>query len=167
MTTGSQKLGGVIIICLALVIVAGGVFIVARYAPPPPLEISLSPPPPLSGEIYVSGNVSRPGFYPLNGEDTLPELLQAAGGTADTTAPPRYYLYVGERPAEAPQRVNINTAESWLLEALPGIGETRAGAIIRYREDNGGFRSTAEIMQVDGIGTDTYERIRDLITVAE
>jgi competence protein ComEA len=68
---------------------------------------------------------------------------------------------------EPPQKVNINRAEAWLLGALPGIGEVRAQAIIDYRQQNGPFRSTNELLKVAGIGTATYERIKDLITVAD
>jgi len=51
--------------------------------------------------------------------------------------------------------------------ALPGIKEVRAKAIVEYRRQNGPFRSTRELTEVDGIGLGTYERIQDLITVAD
>ena len=51
------------------------------------------------------------------------------------------------------------------LMTLPGIGESRAGDIIAYRLEHGGFTDTKEIMQVPGIKESTYEKIKDLITV--
>lgn len=61
--------------------------------------------------------------------------------------------------------VNINTASSFELDTLPGIGPTTAGKIIAYREENGPFVSTEDIINVSGIGPGTFERIKDLITV--
>jgi competence protein ComEA len=67
---------------------------------------------------------------------------------------------------EAAQKININLAEAWLLEALPGIGPTRAQAIIDYRNQNGPFRQILELINVEGIGMTTYEQIEDFITVS-
>ncbi len=53
--------------------------------------------------------------------------------------------------------VNINTAGVEGLMLLPGIGRTRAEAIIEYRELNGGFGAVEELLEVDGIGRTTYE----------
>jgi len=54
-----------------------------------------------------------------------------------------------------------------LLEALPGIGETRAQAIIDYRQQNGPFHNINELTKVEGIGIATYEKIKHLISVAD
>jgi len=70
-------------------------------------------------------------------------------------------------PAELPQKIDINRAEAWLLEALPGIGESKAQAIIAYRQQNGGFKHITEITEVEGIGPAIYEEIKDLITVGD
>lgn len=70
-------------------------------------------------------------------------------------------------PAEQPQKIDINRAEAWLLEALPGIGESKAQAIIDYRQQNGGFKHITEITRVEGIGPAIYEQIKDLITVGD
>ncbi len=64
-------------------------------------------------------------------------------------------------------RVNINTADAELLQTLPGIGQAKAAALIRYRETNGNFKTTEEIMKVPGIKNAAYEQIRDLITVEQ
>ncbi len=61
--------------------------------------------------------------------------------------------------------ININTASVAELDALPGIGPVYAARIIAYREDHGPFPSPAEIVQVKGIGTATYEKIEGRITV--
>lgn len=61
--------------------------------------------------------------------------------------------------------VNLNTAGREELMTLSGVGEARAAAIIAYREQNGGFTSPEEIMQIEGIGEKSYERLKDRITV--
>ena len=48
---------------------------------------------------------------------------------------------------------------------LPGIGEVKAQAIIDYREREGRFRRTDELLKVPGIGSVTYERLSELVTV--
>jgi competence ComEA-like helix-hairpin-helix protein len=70
-------------------------------------------------------------------------------------------------PENQPQKIDINRAEAWLLEALPGIGPSKAQAIIDYRQQNGGFAHITEITKVEGIGPAIYEDIKDLITIGE
>ena len=62
-------------------------------------------------------------------------------------------------------KININTASSEELETLNGIGQTRAAAIIEYREKNGNFSTIEDIKNVQGIGTALYDKIKDNITV--
>ncbi|MBI4233532.1 MAG: helix-hairpin-helix domain-containing protein [Chloroflexi bacterium] len=68
-------------------------------------------------------------------------------------------------PGAAFEKVNLNTATVQQLEALPGIGEVRAKAIVSYRQEHGSFRSVGELLRVSGIGSATLERIRPLVTV--
>ncbi len=60
--------------------------------------------------------------------------------------------------------VNINTASADELMTLPGIGASKAQKIIDYREENGGFSSTEDLMNVPGIKAGTYDSLKDLIT---
>lgn len=62
-------------------------------------------------------------------------------------------------------KININTANQSSLCMIPGIGATRADAIIAYREKNGGFQKKEDIMNVEGIKEGTYQKIKDVITV--
>lgn len=61
--------------------------------------------------------------------------------------------------------VNINTASIKELMSLSGIGETKAKAIISYREKNGLFKSIEEIKKVNGIGNSTYDKFKESITI--
>lgn len=62
-------------------------------------------------------------------------------------------------------RVELNTATKSELEELPGIGEVLAERIIAFREENGCFVSTEQLMDVEGIGSVKYEKVKDLIYV--
>ena len=62
-------------------------------------------------------------------------------------------------------RVNINTADKEELMTLPGIGESKAEAIIAYREENGGFSSPEDIKNISGIKDGVYSKIEDSVCV--
>ena len=62
-------------------------------------------------------------------------------------------------------KVNINPADESGLTTLSGIGDTRAKAIIAYREENGPFATIEDIMNVSGIKEGTFEKIKDDIVV--
>lgn len=74
---------------------------------------------------------------------------------------------LGEAGTEGDQgtKVNINTASREELMTLTGIGESKADSIIAYREENGGFKSPEDLMQITGIKEGVYNKIKDDITV--
>ena len=156
------------IILLIAIIAIGGIVTWLRYSRSQPIEISTPPHQELQGEIYISGAVINPGFYSLRAGDTMEALIQATGGTTDSADLTRVELYIPQSgEALPPQEIDINRAELWLLEALPGIGETLAQRIIDYHNQNGAFRNINELLKVEGIGVATYDKIKHLITVAE
>lgn len=61
--------------------------------------------------------------------------------------------------------ININTASLEELTTLTGIGDVKAEAIIKYRNEIGKFKSKEELLNVDGIGESLFEKIKDDITV--
>lgn len=62
--------------------------------------------------------------------------------------------------------ININTADpATLAEQLPGIGPTKALAIVSYREQFGLFETLEQLTEVKGIGPSTLEKIRPLIFI--
>jgi len=166
--TKLNKYWTLIIILLIAIIAIGSLVTWSRYSQSQPIEISISPGPELQGDIYIGGAVNNPGFYPLKAGDSMDNIIRAAGGTSASADLNRLKLHIPQAgEAELPQKVNLNRAEAWLLEALPGIGETRAQAIIDYRQQNGRFRNINELIKVEGIGATTYEKIKHLITVAD
>lgn len=67
-------------------------------------------------------------------------------------------------PAASP--VNINTADKeTLITAISGVGETKAEAIIQYREKHGPFKSVDEITEVKGIGQGILDKNRENLSV--
>jgi competence protein ComEA len=158
----------VLAVALVVIIIAGGVVIGQNYRPGQPIEITLSSIPTPEGEIYVVGGVNNPGIYPFYAGDDIQDILRAAGGLTADADISQIRLSVPEKGEVAElQKININTADVWLLAALPGIGDVRAEAIVAYRSENGPFRDINELLNVEGIGTVTLEKIRDLITVGD
>jgi competence protein ComEA len=163
-----NKYGTLITILLIAIIAISSIVAWSRYSRSQPIEISIPSAQELPGRIYIGGAVSNPGFYALKAGDTIEALIQAAGGTTDSADLSWLKLYISQtEDEEQPQKINLNRAEVWLLKALPGVGETRAQAIIDYREQNELFNNINEITKVKGIGTATYEKIKHLITVAD
>lgn len=157
-----------IAIFLIAVTIVGGIIAWSRYSPGQPVEIAIPSGETRPGRIYLGGAVTNPGFYPFTTRDNLESLLRAAGGATSSANLSELRLYIaGAGAARGSQKIDINRAEAWLLEALPGIGPTLAQRIVGYRQQNGPFRNTGELLKVAGIGTATYEPIKHLITVAD
>ena len=147
--------------------------------------------PPAEIQVYVCGAVASPGGYVLPEGSRVYEAVEMAGGLLESADPKALNqarpLADGEQitvlTVEEVQngetaeqgaggsvsggdgKVNINTADEDELMTLSGIGESRAKAIIAYREENGKFESIEDIMKIDGIKEKMFEKIRDSITV--
>lgn len=61
--------------------------------------------------------------------------------------------------------VNINKANSAQLQTLNGIGPAKAQEIIKYRKAHGGFKSVDELVNVNGIGPKTVDKLRAQVSV--
>jgi competence protein ComEA len=159
--------------------------------------IPLSPPPsPAPIVVHLAGAVLNPGVYSLPPGSRVRDAIEIAGGMLPEADPGNLnlaaYLVDGSRvaiptlppvqptpeataqsnPTSLPipdvnHPVNINTATQAELESLPYIGPALAQRIIAYREANGLFESIEEIVEVYGIGQQTFENIKDLITIEE
>lgn len=126
----------------------------------------------ISVYIHVCGAVEVPGVYELPEGSRICDAVEAAGGfsqTADTESVNLVELlkdgeqiriaHVGENQTEDSGLININQADVSLLCEIPGIGESRAEAIIAYREENGKFEHAEELMKIPGIKEGLFAKI--------
>jgi competence protein ComEA len=169
MTGIREKMWLIIAVFLIACLVTGIIFFSMRLSRLQPVEIALKQVNPVAaaGNITISGAVSRPGAYAARAGDTLSALVSAAGvsDNADTARLSIYVPVKGE--AARPQKVDLNRAEVWLLQALPGIGEGRARLIIDYRTRNGPFRSIDDLLKIEGFGKSVVDKVRDYATVGD
>lgn len=67
--------------------------------------------------------------------------------------------------ASKDNKISINTGTLEELQTIPGIGESKAKAIIEYREKNGNFKNIEEIKNISGIGESTFDKFKEYITI--
>jgi competence protein ComEA len=187
-----MKTIGLVLAGVLVGLLAAGLIWLAS-SPPRGEAITLQPPPTSSPLVVdVRGEVMHPGVYTLVVGSRVEDAVQAAGGftlkadrtginlaallsdgqqisvttlgTARVIGNPNLLPGATLAPGE---RVNINTADLTELETLPGIGPALGQRIIDYRDENGDFQTTEDIMQVSGIGQATFQELQDLITVGE
>lgn len=154
---------------LAISLITGGIFLGIRLSRLQPVEIVLKDvrAADITGDIYIDGAVYRPGFYPVKSEDTLAGVISAAG-VSDNADLAKIMLHVPDKSGlPQPQKINLNRAEPWLLQALPGIGEGRAKTIVEYRNKNGPFRSIDDLLKIEGFGKAIVDNIKDLVCVED
>lgn len=75
-----------------------------------------------------------------------------------------FSLVTGFAHAQQPA-ININLADATTLSSLDGIGDSKAEAIVAYREANGPFETTQDLANVKGIGARTVEKNAQRLTV--
>ncbi|MBC8556054.1 MAG: helix-hairpin-helix domain-containing protein [Candidatus Brocadiales bacterium] len=72
---------------------------------------------------------------------------------------------VDSGPESIKLKIDLNRAEWYELIILPGIGEKKARAIVEYRKGTGSFKNIEQLCAVNGIGTETVKRIKDLVYI--
>ena len=100
--------------------------------------------------------------------DFVPHTVKTENIKSATTEFSTYYNQnVNKKTYTTTQKVivNINTAAVQELCTIRMIGETKAKAIVNYREKYGAFKDKVDIVKVYGIGEKTYEKIKDSICV--
>jgi competence protein ComEA len=135
-----------------------------------------------SVNVSIDGAIVNSGTYTMKVTDTLSDLISKAGGLLDSADEDcfnesleignytSFYIpyvagYAEECVTPNITKININTASEEELATINGITATLASRIVAYREANGDFQTLEEIQNVSGIGTKTYEKIRDYITL--
>ena len=76
-----------------------------------------------------------------------------------------FALATGFAHANESSAININTADVAVLASLNGIGESKAQAIVAYRDENGPFQSVEDLANVKGIGARTVENNAERLSV--
>ena len=101
-------------------------------------------------------------YIPKQGEDVLENNLEENSNNKETTLGGSGTNSNVENEKE---KININKATKEELDTLPGIGESTAQKIIKYREEHGSFKNIEELKEVKGIGDAKYEEIKDLVDI--
>ncbi len=137
---------------------------------------------PVYGQI--EGDINRPGVYAFCGRITLDDLIERGGGFEGEDYPhpmpddtclesgakvtinndhDEWNIHVEGISAFYKVTlgipISVNTESEEGLTAIPGIGPSMAGAIIKERDRRGGFKGLGELKDVYGIGDRLYERI--------
>lgn len=143
--------------------------------------------------VYICGAVHREGLYYLEPGQRVYDLVELAGGFRKHASRDcenlarvphdgeqiRIYTRkqwrqrqkkkstssgTTQRQAQT-DRVNLNQASLEELMTLPGVGQSKAQAILDYRDTNGSFGKIEDIMQISGIKDGIFQKIKDKITV--
>ena len=139
--------------------------------------------------VHVCGAVVKPGVYQLEEGARVIQAIEAAGGVCNDAkqdylnlacflrdgdkiyVPSAEEIESGDIPDNTYETIenilciNINTATKSELMQLPGIGESKADSIILYRKEHGNFKTTEDIMLINGIKEAVYNQIKDYIKV--
>lgn len=135
--------------------------------------------------VHVSGQVKEPGVYSLPEGSRVFDAVEAAGGFTELadrdsvnlamTLMDEGKIYIasleeqkgqsGSAADSADGLVNVNTATLEELMTLPGIGQKRAEAILKLREQKGSFQKIEELLEADGIKEGIFQQIKDFIKV--
>ena len=138
--------------------------------------------------VYVCGAVVAPGVYELDDGSRIYEAVELAGGFMEDAAEDVLNLAesvtdgqmiripteeereaAGRQGAEADSaadgKLDLNRADVAALMELPGIGQSKAEAIVGYREEHGSFSRTEDLMKVEGIKEGVFNKIKDRIKV--
>ncbi|MBE7146560.1 competence protein ComE [Bacillus mycoides] len=134
--------------------------------------------------IDVKGAVFKEGVYEMKEGDRVKEVVEKAGGLlpdADVKkvnlaqmVQDQMLLYVpnknepvqeGATFSKSEGKVQINTASKEQLEKITGIGSRKAESILKYREEHGPFQKIEDLLEIDGIGAKSLEKIKDQIII--
>ena len=114
------------------------------------------------GSISDLDNVPGIGAATLEG---LREHVSLGDGTAAAPVTAGSAPAPAAAPVPAGPRVNINAATASELQQMPGVGATKASAIVQDRTTNGPFASCNDLVRVTGIGPATVSTLADSCTV--
>ncbi|EJV68247.1 competence protein ComE [Bacillus mycoides] len=134
--------------------------------------------------IDVKGAVVREGVYEMKEGDRAKDAVEKAGGfllEADVKkvnlaqiVQDQMILYVPNKNEQVQEvaafskgeaKIQINAASKEQLEKITGIGSRKAESILKYREEHGPFQKIEDLLEIDGIGAKSLEKIKDQIII--
>jgi competence protein ComEA len=110
----------------------------------------------------------QPSTSPAAKKDDNKTNVAAAKPSADPSAESQHTGVKSTEKSEEAQtaaKVELNTATLKQLDGLPGIGESKAKAILAYRQESGGFKTVEELAKVKGIGEKLLSKLKPLVYV--
>ena len=141
--------------------------------------------------VYICGAVKHPDVYQLPEGSRIKDVIQKAGGFSENADQIRVNLaekvedgqqiYIpkeGEKVEsgvltdseqesgnQKEAKIDLNTATREQLMTLPGIGASKADAILTYREEHGSFQKIEDLKEISGIKDGVFQKLKDLIIV--
>ncbi|MED0988937.1 MULTISPECIES: helix-hairpin-helix domain-containing protein [Bacillus] len=134
--------------------------------------------------IDVKGAVFKEGVYEMKEGERVKDAVEKAGGflpdaeikkvNLAQVVQDQMLLYIpnknepvqeGAASSQKEGKVQINTASKEQLEKITGIGSRKAESILKYREEHGPFQKIEDLLEIDGIGTKSLEKIKDQIII--
>ncbi len=134
--------------------------------------------------IDMKGAVVKEGVYEMKEGDRIKDAIEKAGGflpEADRKkvnlaqmVQDQMILYVPNKNEQVQEaaaasqgegKVQINAASKEQLEKITGIGSRKAESILKYREEHGPFQKIEDLLEIDGIGVKSLEKIKDQIII--
>jgi len=134
--------------------------------------------------IDVKGAVFKEGVYEMKEGERVKDAVEKAGGflpdaeikkvNLAQVVQDQMLLYIpnknepvqeGAASSKKEGKVQINTASKEELEKITGIGSRKAESILKYREEHGPFQKIEDLLEIDGIGTKSLEKIKDQIII--
>ncbi|MGY3778196.1 helix-hairpin-helix domain-containing protein [Isobaculum melis] len=139
--------------------------------------------------VDIKGAVLHPGIYEVLPESRVASLIELAGGLTEQADAKQinlaqqlqdemviYVPILGEEPMiqenegalsqqKDSTKINLNKATLEELQKIPGVGQKKAEAILQYREEKGAFKKIEEITEISGIGSQTFEKLKEFIVV--
>ncbi|MBG9502810.1 competence protein ComE [Bacillus thuringiensis] len=134
--------------------------------------------------IDVKGAVNKEGGYEMKEGDRVKDAVQKAGGFLSEVdmkkvnlaqiVQDQMLLYIPSKneseqgmftSSKEDGKIRINTAAKEQLEKITGIGSRKAESILKYREEHGPFQKIEDLLEIDGIGAKSLEKIKDQIII--